>query len=146
MSRFVQNDLSGNINSEIIEIHQFFMDWFTGSISNTEEVFFRFFKVLTPNFELITPSGNIFHYTDVIEMIKSSYGSRSLPNSQFKIEIKNINVRFAFQSILGATYEEWQYSDDSKTARISTVIFQKNNNTSNQLSWVHVHETWLEKI
>ncbi|MHA2366020.1 MAG: hypothetical protein ACXAC7_18825 [Candidatus Hodarchaeales archaeon] len=129
-------------HSEIIELHDFFTKWYSATIVNTDEEFSRFKDVMSNDFELITPNGEIFRHENVIPLIKSSYSSRKPPNQSFEIEIKNYKHRFSIKSIHIATYEEWQTINKSISVRLSTVIFQETKNSYNNLEWLHVHETW----
>ena len=131
----------GLIQNEIVELHHFFENWYTGTLANTPQNLERFTTVLNPEFTIIMPGGQLIRYPALVEMIKSNYGTRA----DFRIDIKNIQVLFQYQEIITATYEEWQHDGQHTTMRISTVIFQQKDNLPNQLAWQHVHETWLNK-
>ena len=41
------------------------------------------------------------------------------------------------------TYEEWQESGGLQSARLSSILFRRNDALRNGFEWVHLHETWL---
>jgi hypothetical protein len=126
------------VEKEIRELHQFFTDWYNGTVEDDAENFARFEQVIAPSFRLISPDGINHHYAPLTKKIKEDHGSR--PGMQ--IEIKSVVLRFHSPEYTFATYEEWQHTEGKNTSRISSVIFHANPDCPNGLEWVHVHETW----
>lgn len=126
---------------EVIELHQFFEDWFTGKLEPTDANFARFADVMGSDFVIVTPAGRTIPRSTLLQGLKNAHNSQ--PNIRIWIE------NFVWQGQAGefgwATYEEWQEKDGDVTGRVSTVLFQQNSQTPNQLMWQHVHETWLAK-
>ena len=127
------------IENEILELHQFFQDWYNNQLSPTDENFARCMKVLHPNFRIIFPSGDQVQYQTLLEILRNSHGSRK----NMRIWITCIQVLHQIGDLVLATYEEWQEIDDQVNSRLSTVLFQKAPTTPNGLRWLHVHETWI---
>ena len=88
-----------NIKLEIIELHQFFQDWFNGKLENNKEEFSRVTSVLDDLFTLITPNGQIMTKNDLLDLLHSSHNSKS-PELQFIIKIAHINVKFSSESLI----------------------------------------------
>ena len=129
------------IETEITQLHQFFVDWYCGKLPLREEHFIRLTSVLADGFTLITPEGSSLDKQTIIETIRYSYDSRK----DFHIWIENIKIKLQVNDLVLATYEEWQESQGKTTSRVSTVLFRERSGTPNGLIWVHVHETWMDK-
>jgi hypothetical protein len=127
------------IAREIDELHQFFQDWFTGSIPQTEANFARVTAALAPGFVLISPDGALAEYATVIDWLRKGYGTRP----GFRLWVEKIVPRYAASDLALVTYEEWQQRDDRITARLSSAIFRHCPTAPNGVEWLYVHETWL---
>ena len=127
------------IENEIIELHQFFQDWYNKCLSPTDKNFARCVNVLHPNFRIILPRGDQIQYHTLLEILRNAHGS----HTNMHIWIKRIQVLHQIGDLVLATYEEWQEIDGQVNSRLSTVLFQKAPKTPNGLSWLHVHETWI---
>jgi hypothetical protein len=125
--------------TEIRELHQFFQDWFTGAIGQSEENFSRVTSGMNEHFALISPDGTLAEYPTVISWLRDGYGSR--PN--FHLWTDKIVMRHQAGDLALATYEEWQEIDGKINARLSTALLQTKAGAPNGVEWLHVHETWL---
>jgi len=131
--------LRDRVVEEIERLHRFFVDWFAGTIADDDDTFNRMFlDALDPGFVLIPPAGRIVARSDLASGLRSGHGS----NPDFRIAIRNVEIRRAVDGVVLATYEEWQRnaraSKPPDNGRISTVLFQ-----GEDLRWLHLHETWL---
>jgi len=130
-----------NAEKEVVELHQFFQDWFNGTLPNADEQFARFADVMAESFGMVPPNGRFISRAPLLDGLRCSYGrSRQSPG---RIWIENFVTRQTGSDWLLATYEEWQSFDDQTSSRLSTVLFQENDTVPNGLIWLHVHETWL---
>ncbi|MFQ5640515.1 MAG: hypothetical protein ACE5IR_21245 [bacterium] len=134
------------MHAEIHQLHQFFEDWFSGKLADTDENFSRLQGVLAENFQIISPDGRVTTKADLAPALRKAHASRARAKKPFRIWIENIQIRLEHSSNPVATYEEWQEIDGETKARISTVIFKARGDAPNGLEWLHVHETWLSKI
>ena len=126
---------------EVIELHQFFQDWFNGTLALTIENFARFTEVLSEDFIIVGPNGKVTERAPLVNDLMDAHNSRL----KLKIWIENFQLRHREGHITVATYEEWQQlADGETTTRLSTVVFREEAGTPNGVVWVHVHETWLE--
>lgn len=126
------------IRQEIETLHEFFVGWFSGALR--ESVFdTQFTPRFDPEFVLIPPSGELLTLAQLSSGLRATYGR----NPDFRIAIRNVQLRRVAASHLLATYEEWQRhalaSTPPDNARLATVLFDR----SDGLHWLHVHETWL---
>ena len=128
-----------NYEREIVELHQFFEDWFTGRLPNDDAAFARFADTMAPDFHIVSPSGRLTARPDLLAGLRGAYNAWNAG----RIWIENVQVRAAYGDISIVTYEEWQSTGDGERGRLSTVVFRADANAVNGLLWLHVHETWL---
>lgn len=124
-------------NKEVIELHDFFLNWFTGKAIESD--FIRFSDHISPLFQLITPTATVIDYDGIKNMIKNSYNSRN----EMEMWIENVSTWKLSSDIYLTTYHELNMEDGTKTRRLSTAIFRVNEKCVNSVEWVHVHETWV---
>jgi hypothetical protein len=126
------------VRKEIEALHEFFVAWFTGTIAENE-FDSGFLARFDPDFHLIPPAGIVLDRDGIASGVRDSYAT----NPDFRIAIRNVQVRRVFDGHILATYEEWQRnalaSDPPDNARLATVLFKD----TNPLRWLHVHETWM---
>ena len=125
--------------NEIDQLHAFFQGWFNGELPATADSFARFAGVLAEPFTLIAPTGVHAEREQVLAGLRQSHASRS----DIRIWIENVRLQHHSGDIIIATYEEWQQTGDTTTARLSTVVFREKSGNPNGLEWLHMHETWL---
>lgn len=131
---------------EIHRLHKFFVDWFAGELPNTEQAFSTGVSCLAPSFHLISPRGVVDGHETLLQSLRKAYGIHK--DNGFEIDIRNCQLIHENDSTVAMTYEEWQRTKATETARVSTVIFQvqpeeDESSSLEGLKWLHVHETWL---
>lgn len=130
---------------EVVELHQFFQEWFKGDLANSDESFTRLSSVIAQGFSIISPQGKKVSRDSLLNTLRDAYGAYSGDDRSFRIWIKNFDVAFVAKDVLLATYEEWQDLDGEENSRTSTVLFHRNESTPNGVEWIHVHETMLSQ-
>ena len=128
------------VRDEIEALHRFFVDWFSGNCSNSDEYFRQEFEQrFDQQFLLIPPAGTTLDLKALSQNIYPRYAS----NPDFSIAIRQVRVQQQWGRQVLATYEEWQRnalaSTPSNNGRIASVIFH----LGEEITWLHVHETWL---
>ena len=131
------------LETEIVELHQFFEGWFTGRLANTDNIYSRLSGVLAEGFEMISPQGTRAARADVVDGLKPTHGSWSENEKPGRIWIRNVRSRAVGERNYIATYEEWQQTDGAPRGRLSTVLFRERDDAPNGVEWIHLHETWL---
>jgi len=126
--------------AEIEELHQFFEDWLSGALPDTDAAFDRVRQALDPEFRLIPPSGAWRSREDILTGLRRGHGG----DPDRTIHIRNVRPATEGEQLLLATYEEWQEAGGSTDGRLSTVLFRREDEAPNGLRWVHVHETWIQ--
>lgn len=132
--------MESSVIAEIQTLHQFFQDWFTGNITQTEANFARVTGVLHPQFTLISPDGRLSDCATVLSWLREGYGTRP----DFQLWTEQIVLRHHTSNLVLATYEEWQQTPGSQTVRLASALFQRRLEAPHGVEWLHVHETWLQ--
>lgn len=127
-----------SITIEIVQLHQFFEDWYNNKLIPTDDNFARCSKALAADFSIIFPSGDVVSCQPLLDRIRKAHNS----HKDMRIWIKSVEVRHQIGDVILATYEEWQEIEGQVTARLSSVLLQKAQSTPNGFQWLHVHETW----
>ncbi len=128
---------------EVIDLHEFFAQWFRSEIENNGEVFSRLENVLDKQFVLIAPTGELSPRGKLLQQLEAGYGSRKDDEKKYRLWIKNIQCRLTEGNLCLVTYEEWGEVNGKITARLSSALFRKNEKMINGVEWVHVHEVYI---
>jgi len=126
-------------HAEIVELHAFFEGWLGGALPATDAAFARLAETLAAEFALIGPSGEIASREPLLRQLRAAHASRP----GWRMWIERAQLRYQAGDLTVATYEEWQQTGETTTARISTAVFRAHPAAPNRLAWLHVHETWL---
>lgn len=124
---------------EVVDLHQFFQDWFRGELPDTDEAFARFGGVMAEGFEMVSPDGRAIDRAAIIDIVRSGRGEEPAT----EIWIENHRHRLTIGGLSLVTYEEWQESVGRKRGRLSSALLQLCEDTPNGVRWLNVHETWL---
>lgn len=131
--------------AECIRLHDFFVDWFLGKCENTDEAYEGVTSALAPSFSMIVPSGSTVDLPDLLERLRSAYGVHA--ENGIVIEIRNVEMLDSTSDgMYLVRYEEWQRIGNNpiqETGRISTALLREEDGGPNNLTWIHVHETWM---
>ncbi len=128
------------ITAEIVELHQFFQDWFNGVLENQPENFSRLDTALAPEFKMITPGSALIERAPLVTGLQAAHNTRN----GMRIWIKNVILQHQIGDIFIATYEEWQEIEGQVSARLSSATFKIQADAPNGIEWVHLHETWID--
>ncbi len=133
-----QAELLQRAETEIVQLHQFFQDWYRGLLK--ESGFARFEQAMHEDFHIIMPNSNLLRRAAIINAVRQQHGS----DPETTLEIRNVRLASIFENTAVFMYEEWQGSvTQEPLGRLSTVLFVLDDSAPNGLIWLHVHETWL---
>ena len=146
-ARAAQEDtMETRCRREIVELHQFFEDWFNAALAPTDESFGRFASVIADDFVMVTPGGSLVERAPLVAGLRASHGRWRGQEPVGRIWIENVRVHRILEGgdLAIATYEEWQeIAGEEIRGRLSTVVLRVKEWAPNGLEWLHVHETWL---
>ena len=131
------------LSAEIVELHQFFQDWFNGVLPPTDETFERFSSVMADDFVIISPGGELTELDQLLHRLRDAHGIWRELSRPGSIWIENLRVRHQVGDQALVLYEEWQEIEGEPRGRLSTALFQRRDGLPNGVEWVHVHEVWL---
>ena len=118
----------------IEELHDFFAAWYRGDDDADMSLMEA---ALTDDFRLITPKATVVSREDILEATRNQRGA--YPSA--RIEIRPVQCSHV-RGLHLSTYEEWQYDDEERPARLSTAVLSS---SDDGWQWHVVHETWLEQ-
>lgn len=133
--------LEDRCREEVLDLHQFFADWFNAELANDETTFERLTQALAEDFEIIGPDGRLTTRRDLLPILARSHGGRQ--ELDFSIEIKRPKARKISDELCLVTYEEWQSSNQGNRAWRSTALLRRQDDAPGGVVWLHVHETYL---
>jgi hypothetical protein len=137
-----ESSVAYSVELEVMELHQFFEDWFQGRTPDTDAAFARLPVALAPEFEMRVPSGHLRKRETLLSQLRAMHGQWAGDPSK-RIEVRNIRIRANDGDLVMASYEEWQRVGETEEGRASTVVLRRDARAPNGLSWVWVHESWL---
>lgn len=126
--------------TEIVELHRFFQNWFNGDIPCTDEAFQRMDRVMDDGFTIVMPNGKRIDRDPLLTGLYKAHGGRP----GIRIWIEHVRLLMTEGPMAVVEYEEWQQEGETTTARVSTAVFRDEPAAPNGLSWLRVHETWFE--
>ena len=134
--------MNNQIQKEIVQIHQYFENWYNGSCSKDDAEFdLNVSNRFCDNFKIVMPDGTLYQKNEILSVIKDGFGT----SRDFKIEIKMISAEAIEKDIFLALYEEWHTEPGSnKEGRIAAVILKKNDQCLLGFEWVHCHESPIQ--
>jgi hypothetical protein len=120
---------------EVVELHAYFVEVFTGRLRD----FSRCEAAFSPRLEMVTPEGRLVTRAQVLEGLK-----RATARADFRITIHDIAaVREDAGSVL-LRYIEEQYRDGETTRRLSIALFETASTAPCGVAWRYLQETWIE--
>ena len=136
------SDLEERCRREIVELHQFFEDWFNGALPDEDAAYARFADVLAESFVIVGPEGIPGERAPLLEGLRKAHG-RSKQGGTSRIWIEDIVLHHAEGDLAFLRYIEWQNLAGKLRGRQSSVLFREREGMPNGLEWLHVHETWV---
>lgn len=127
------------ITQEIIDLHNIFINWFTG-ISDKKILEKKLASRFEPKTIFITTKGESVNHQNLMMMFENGYGKM---NSNFKIEITDVEILQEIGDFYLVNYVEWQTTDSNPefsgnyNVRKTTLMLSK----QRPFKWLHIHET-----
>ena len=128
--------------AEIESMHEFLAGWLGGTLPRAAATFARFANVLAPEFVIVSPTGEATEGIVLMAGLEPAHGAHA--GKSFAIRVENVRLRGTMGEHALFTYEEWQEIDGAiVNARLSSVLFERDEAAPNGIVWRHLHETWL---
>ena len=127
--------------TEIVELHRFFVTWFTGRCPKSRAGFARVADALAPGFVQIDPAGRQRRRGPLLAALNAAHGSRA--GEPFAIRIVRPKIQLVRRGLALATYEERQRCAGAITRRRSSALFAPAATAPGGVAWLHLQETWI---
>ncbi|MBT8214804.1 MAG: DUF4440 domain-containing protein [Acidimicrobiia bacterium] len=122
---------------EVEELHAFFDAWFRGAADSME----RMEAVLASSFTIVGPHGTTMDRDETIEAVRTAFGR----SGTLRIRTSDHHLISSTSELVVARYTETHELPVGGNRRLSTVIFRPDEHAPNGLTWLSVHETWIEQ-
>lgn len=120
---------------EVVELHAFFVDAFTGR----KRDFRRAEQAFSPDLVMVTPEGRRANRPQIMDALAKA---RARPD--FRIAIHDIwPISETPHSVL-LHYVEEQYRDGETSKRVSVALFEAAPDAPCGVVWRYLQETWIE--
>lgn len=125
-----------NIYFDLIQsTHDLIENWFSGA-ETTDTVYEQLIADFSPDFTMITLSGQKLDYATLCSFFKTQSGAKPA----LKITLHDMTVIYENHNMAVITYQEIQEQPQKPShRRFSTVVLSKDLN--NKPLWQHLHET-----
>lgn len=127
-----------DVRRDIVDLHDFFTEWFNGT-TDRGQLDVKLLSRLHPDFVFVPPEGIVMKGEHLAGGLRQGFGT----NKDFRIQIRDVEIRHQMGSHVLATYTEWQIgaslSKQVNNARFSTVLVE----IGKPSRWLHLQETWL---
>lgn len=124
---------------EAREFHEFLEGWLSGAAPETDAAFARTDALAAP-FEIVGPDGDRRDRAALLADLRAAHGSRP----SLTVEVRDVRRRVAEGDLALVTYRERQADDEGTAVRLASALFGNDPGAPNGVSWLHVHETWLD--
>jgi len=131
-------DLIARAQAEVINRHDFFVEWFTGRA--TEADLQTSIRAFAPDMVMIEPDSNTISTDEIVGMITSARGKRP---ADFEIRVELIAARQISDDVALVIYDEHQVIDGQKSARRSSALFSADPDAPEGVVWRQLQETWI---
>ncbi len=140
-----ENSMEEQCRLEVVELHQFFQDWFNAALESSDESFARFADVIDEDFVIISPNGVMTARGPLVDRLRKSYGGSKTGEGDTgaRIWIENYRLHRVAGDLAVVTYEEWQDLGGEVRGRLSSAVFGRREGTPNGVVWLHLHEVWM---
>jgi hypothetical protein len=129
-------DLAGKASREVRALHEFFVGWFRGDLTD----FAPCAAAFAADFRMITPDGAAHDRAAVMQRL---IGARASAPADFAIDILQPHVAWQSADAVLLEYVERQYRDGRIGERKSTGLFTDEIAAPRGVVWRHLQETWM---
>jgi hypothetical protein len=122
--------------AEIIELHDFFEDYFLGKTSSLA----RAETAFGPKFTFVGPNAETRNRASVIQMLADGHAH----TQDLTITTTDHHLLLETPEAIVATYiEHHEHNEGQPNHRLTTVVFVPDPNAPNGLLWHRAQETWV---
>lgn len=130
------------LGHEIVEFHLLCERWRRAEVEDSNEIFQRFKSAIDPNCSLLHPWGVEENLFTSIDLLRQCYGDQK--GKQFRIWIDRIRPLKISSDIWLVRFDKWELIEQERRCCCTTALLKVKPDAPNSLSWIHIHETWLD--
>ncbi len=132
--------------AEVIGLHRFLEEWFTGALPATAEAIDCIRGVMAEGFAIISPRGVVTGREEMIAELERAHGAFAGADQGFRIWVADVHLRHDLGDTALVTYAEYQELSGETTGRRASALLRRKDGTPNGVEWLHLHETWLPDL
>jgi len=125
------------IRQEIERLHDFFVDWISGKLPNTDSAFAACADALAPGFAMVTPDGSQLERAELIAGLRGSHAM----NPDFEIDVSEVAIRAHHGPLFSVSYVETQRGAKKSAANNTRLSLATLERTESGWRWHFVQET-----
>lgn len=134
-----------NINPghEIVKFYLFYERWRRAEIELSEIYMAKLKAVCVPTGVFVHPSGVEKSLHDCISEMRKCYGDKQ--GKQFRVWVDRVLPSKIGSDTWLVKFDKWELLGEERQCCVTSVLVtSKGSNSSDEFTWVHVHQTWLE--
>ena len=117
----MSGSIESAIESDVVELHRFFEEWFHGRVEASDAGFARFADAMAPGFRIVAPSGVGSARGALLEELFAAHGANDV-----EIAIDDVQARAVAEGLWLVGYREWQRTPgaawDSRSRQVASRI------------------------
>lgn len=128
---------------EVVKFYLFFERWRRAEVENPEPYLENLKAVSRPSGAFIYPAGIELSLHDCINTLKNCCGDQK--GKQFRVWVDQVLPEQIDSNTWLVKFKKWELSGEKQQCCVTTVVLSsKGKKASQGLTWLHVHQTWLD--
>ncbi|PON42062.1 HAD-superfamily hydrolase, subfamily IIB [Parasponia andersonii] len=133
-----------NPGHEVVKFYLFYERWRRAEVAHSEAYIASLKAMSLPCGVFVHPSGLEQLLTDRISAWGSHYGDKQ--GQQFRVWVDRVLASQISSDAWLVKFNKWELSGEERQSCVTTAILSlKGSSISDGFTWVHVHQTWLER-
>ncbi|XP_022898925.1 sucrose-phosphatase 2-like isoform X2 [Olea europaea var. sylvestris] len=129
---------------EVVKFYLFYERWRRAEVENSELYFANLKAVCCPSGILVHPSGIEQSLHDCINSLRQCYGDKQ--GKQFWVWVDQVLFSQLGSDSWLVNFKKWEQSGEERKGCLTTaVLSSKDVTVAKGLTWLHVHQTWLNE-
>ncbi|KAL0344864.1 UNVERIFIED_CONTAM: Sucrose-phosphatase 2 [Sesamum radiatum] len=128
---------------EVVKFYLFYERWRRAEVEHSERYLANLKSVCCPSGTFVHPSGIEKLLRDCVNSLKTCYGDKQ--GKEFRVWVDQVLPAQVGSDSWLVMFKKWEQSGDVRQCCLTTVLLSsKDVSVAQGLTWVHVHQTWLD--
>ncbi|KAK6131625.1 hypothetical protein DH2020_034639 [Rehmannia glutinosa] len=128
---------------EVVKFYLFYERWRRAEIENSDRYLANLKAVCCKSGKFVHPSGIEQQLHDCVSSLRTCYGDKQ--GKQFRVWVDQVLIAQIGSDSWLAKFKKWEQSGEERLGCLTTAILSsKDVSVADGLTWVHVHQTWLD--